>query len=110
MNGRQVFNFAVMRVPQQIEALLEREELQPEDVDLYCLHQGSRAILESISRRFRSVQSRFVIDMETCGNTVSSTIPLLLRKHLDDPSIRRVLISGFGVGLSWASCMLTRKV
>lgn len=109
MNGRQVFNFAALRVPPQIKALLEQEDLDPTDVDLYCIHQGSAAIVDAVSRRFRDVRERFVLDMDETGNTVSSTVPLLLIKYLDDPGVKRILISGFGVGLSWASSMLTRR-
>jgi len=109
MNGRQVFNFAALRVPPQIKNLLQQENLEPADIDLYCIHQGSAAIVDAVSRRFREVKDRFILDMDDTGNTVSSTIPLLLIKHLDRPEIRRILISGFGVGLSWASSILTKR-
>ena len=109
MNGRQVFNFTAMRVPLQIKKLLQQEKLEPADIDLYCIHQGSAAIVDAISRRFRDVKDRFVLDMDSTGNTVSSTIPLLLVRYLDDPGIHRILISGFGVGLSWASSILTKR-
>jgi 3-oxoacyl-[acyl-carrier-protein] synthase-3 len=109
MNGRQVFNFAALRVPPQIKALLDQEGLEPTDIDLYCIHQGSAAIVDAVSRRFRDVKDRFVLDMNDTGNTVSSTIPLLLIKHMDDPDVNRILISGFGVGLSWASSILSRR-
>lgn len=109
MNGRQVFNFAALRVPPQINALLEAESLEPEDIDVYCIHQGSAAIVDAVSRRFRSVKDRFVLDMDETGNTVSSTIPILLAKYLHEPDVRRILISGFGVGLSWASSIITKR-
>jgi len=109
MNGRQVFNFAAVRVPDQITRLLEREGLVPEDIDYYCIHQGSAAIVNAVARRFPKVKDRFVLDMLEIGNTVSSTIPLLLEKTLVQRDVRRVLISGFGVGLSWASTILTRR-
>ena len=109
MNGRQVFNFTATRVPQQIKQLLQQEQLDADDVDLYCIHQGSAAIVDAVSRRFGGVKDRFVLDMDDTGNTVSSTIPLLLSKHIQKPDIRRILVSGFGVGLSWASLILTRR-
>lgn len=109
MNGRQVFNFTAMTVPQQINTLLAREGLQPEQVDIYCVHQGSAVIVETIARRFPTVSDRFVLEMDQCGNTVSSTIPLLLQDRLHDPDTKRILISGFGVGLSWASSIISRR-
>jgi len=109
MNGRQVFSFAALRVPPQIKQLLQQEKLESTDIDLYCIHQGSAAIVDAVSRRFQEVKDRFVLDMDETGNTVSSTIPLLLIKYCDKPEVQRILISGFGVGLSWASSILTRR-
>lgn len=109
MNGRQVFNFALINVPIEIKRLLEREKMNESDIDLFCLHQGSASIVDGISRQFPSVKSRFVLDMERTGNTVSSSIPLLLEKHLDSSHMKNVLLSGFGVGLSIASTIIQRK-
>ena len=109
MNGRQVFNFAALRVAPQINALLQAENLDPEDVDVYCIHQGSAAIVDAVSRRFRAVKDRFILDMDETGNTVSSTIPIMLAKLMDKPDVSRILVSGFGVGLSWASSILTKR-
>lgn len=109
MNGRQVFNFAALRVPPQIRAVLEQEGLEPTDVDLYCIHQGSAAIVDAIARRFPAVKDRFVLDMDDTGNTVSSTVPFLLAHRLDDSRLKRILISGFGVGLSWATSIISRR-
>ena len=89
--------------------LLRQEKLDMTDIDLYCIHQGSAAIVDAVSRRFREVKDRFVLDMNDTGNTISSTIPLLLIKNLDKSGVRKILISGFGVGLSWASTILTKK-
>ncbi|WOJ96930.1 ketoacyl-ACP synthase III [Congregibacter brevis] len=108
MNGRQVFNFAATRVPKQINELLQQRGITPDDVDLFCLHQGSAAILDAISRRFGDLNNRFIKDMELTGNTVSSSIPILLRKHVLGSNIERVVVSGFGVGLSWATNLIER--
>lgn len=109
MNGRQVFNFAATVIPKEIKALLDQESLQEEEIDSYCLHQGSAGILEAISRRFPAVKERFVNRLANTGNTVSSSIPLLLEEETQKNSNKKILISGFGVGLSWASMILSRK-
>ena len=108
MNGRQVFNFAAVRVPEQINRYFEERNMQPKDVDLFCLHQGSAAIVDAIARRYPEVRERFVKDILETGNTVSSSIPLLLEKYLLGKDLNRVLICGFGVGLSWATNVLER--
>ena len=108
MNGRHVFNFAAVRVPQQISRYLKERNIEPSDIDLFCLHQGSGAIVDAISRRYPDVQERFVKDIVETGNTVSSSIPLLLEKYMLGKDLKRVLICGFGVGLSWATNIIEK--
>lgn len=108
MNGRQVFNFALLKVPAHLHELLDESKLAPGDIDLFCIHQGSAAIVDAVARRFEGEPERFVKDMVETGNTVSSSIPLLLEKHVLGSSHKRVALSGFGVGLSWGSAIIER--
>lgn len=110
MNGRQVFNFASKQVPKQIRECLLKNKLGEDEIDLYCIHQGSKAIVEAIAKRFPEVKEKFISDIEETGNTVSSSIPLLLEKKLKDSTLKHILVSGFGVGLSWASNIISREV
>ncbi|MCX2887324.1 MULTISPECIES: ketoacyl-ACP synthase III [Pseudomonas] len=110
MNGRQVFNFALVKVPAHLQELLGDSNLQASDIDAFCIHQGSAAIVDAVARRFDEEQpEKFVKDMVETGNTVSSSIALLLEKHMFDSSWNRVAISGFGVGLSWGSAIIERR-
>lgn len=108
MNGRKVYNFAVKAVPAQIRRWLESQHLRAEDIDLYCLHQGSAAVVAAIAEQFPTVRERFVSEMSETGNTVSSSIPILLKRHVLSKSISRVLLSGFGVGFSFGTVMIYR--
>ena len=107
MNGRQIFNFALSEVAPHIKALLARENLAPDDIDLYCLHQGSTAIVDAIAGKFPGLAERFIRDLADTGNTVSSSIPLALQRQAFARKPGRIVISGFGVGLSWASAILS---
>lgn len=78
MNGRQVFNFALLKVPAHLHELLAESSLQPSDIDAFCIHQGSAAIVDAVARRFEGEPEKFIKDMVETGNTVSSSIPLLL--------------------------------
>lgn len=109
MNGRQVFNFASKQVPMQIKQWLSDNNKKPDDIEAYVMHQGSLAIVDVIARRFPAVKDRFIKDMEQTGNTVSSSIPLLLEKYIIQKNYQNVLVSGFGVGLSWATNMLYKE-
>ncbi|SEM73231.1 3-oxoacyl-[acyl-carrier-protein] synthase-3 [Pseudomonas sp. ok272] len=108
MNGRQVFNFALLKVPAHLHELIEASQLVADDIDLYCIHQGSAAIVDAVARRFEEEPAKFVKDMAETGNTVSSSIPLLLEKHVIGSQHKRVALSGFGVGLSWGSAIIER--
>lgn len=109
MNGRQIFNFALSQVTPHIRQLLQLEGLSAEEVDLYCLHQGSAAIVDAIAKQFPGLEDRFVKDMLETGNTVSSSIPLLLQKRAFEDDANRILLCGFGVGLSWASAIISKS-
>ncbi|KQQ57114.1 3-oxoacyl-ACP synthase [Pseudomonas sp. Leaf127] len=108
MNGRQVFNFALLKVPAHLHELLADSDLTPDDIDAFCIHQGSAAIVDAVARRFEDQPEKFVKDMVETGNTVSSSIALLVEKHVLGSSWKRVALSGFGVGLSWGSAIIYR--
>ena len=105
MNGREVFNFAATVVPKDIARLLDRAKLSKDDVDCFIFHQGSRYIVETLARRIGLEKSKVRMDILQTGNTVSSSIPLLLQGEINNPTVRTLVLSGFGVGLSWSSCV-----
>lgn len=109
MNGRQVFNFALSSVAPHIRDLLEISQMELVDVDLFCLHQGSAAIVNAIANQFAPVEHRFINDIQNTGNTISSSIPLLLEKYAFNSPLKTILVSGFGVGMSWASAILKKN-
>ncbi len=108
MDGRAVFNFAVSEVPAQIDKLLIKAGLKMDDVDKFIFHQGSKFILDHLAKRMGLNVDQVPIGIERYGNTVSSSIPLILEKVLSEKATHTVILSGFGLGLSWASCLATR--
>lgn len=111
MDGRAIFNFMMSTVPKDLDTCLAANDLERGDIDCYVFHQASRFMLESLGKRIGIDQEKLMIDVEDVGNTTSSTIPLALeRRVLDAPKLpMHIFISGFGVGLSWASTVLTKK-
>ncbi|MEM8751963.1 MAG: ketoacyl-ACP synthase III [Pseudomonadota bacterium] len=109
MAGRDVFNFVNLKIPGSIAATLEKAGLKAGDVDAYALHQGSAYMLQALAKRAGLPSEKVAMNIGRYGNTVSSTIPLLLEEMIDAGPMagRRVVISGFGVGLSWATGLLT---
>ena len=109
MNGRAIFNFMMERVPKTVARCLEKNALSPADVDFFVFHQASKFMLVSLAARMRLPAEKVVIEIRDVGNTVSTTIPLALSRKLDRRELagKRALVSGFGVGLSWATNVLT---
>lgn len=105
MNGREVFNFAATTIPPSIDKLLLKASLEKTNVDAYIFHQGSRYIVETLAKRIDIDIANVRIDIEKTGNTVSSSIPILLKQEIDLLVSKTIVLSGFGVGLSWASCV-----
>jgi 3-oxoacyl-[acyl-carrier-protein] synthase-3 len=108
MNGREVFNFAAQAVPKNIEKLLEKAQITKDGVDCYIFHQGSRYIVETLAKRLGLDRGKVPVDIMEMGNTVSSSIPILLQRELGNAASKTVVLCGFGVGLSWASCVCKR--
>ncbi len=110
MDGAEVMAFTLREVPRAVEALLQKSGLAADAIDYFVMHQANQFILNALRKKLRVEPERVPIVMQETGNTVSSTIPLALlalraRGQLDSP--RRLMLVGFGVGLSWAACVLT---
>jgi len=108
MNGRGIFNFMMTRIPVSLAACRRKNGIGAEDIDYYVLHQASRFLLETLRSKLDIPPAKLPMNIERVGNTVSSSIPLLLAEMGEKGVLRdkTVLISGFGVGLSWASNIL----
>jgi 3-oxoacyl-[acyl-carrier-protein] synthase-3 len=110
MDGRGIFNFMMGEMPGDIERCLAANGLEKDAIDCWVFHQASKYMLRMLSRRVGISAERVVIDLEDVGNTTSSTVPLALERNVlnQEPLPEHVFISGFGVGLSWSSGVLTR--
>jgi 3-oxoacyl-[acyl-carrier-protein] synthase-3 len=108
MNGRAIFNFAAKYIPTDIQRIAELNGLQVDDIARFIFHQGSKYIIDTIIQRAKLKADRVAYDIYDYGNTVSSSIPIILEKEEKDAVNTNIMLSGFGVGLSWASVLLKR--
>jgi len=109
MDGAEVFNFTLRIVPQTVDSLLAKAGKAREDIDLYVFHQANRYMLDHLRKRLKIPEERFLVELEGCGNTVSSTIPIALKRAEEARKLRRgrlVMAVGFGMGYSWAAGLL----
>ena len=87
MNGRAVFNFCARTVPEEVLGLLETRGLSVADIDLFCFHQASKYLLDTLRKRLKLPEVKVPIELYDFGNTVSSSIPLLLEDRLNEAKL-----------------------
>ncbi len=109
MDGKSIFDFSSLIVPQVVEQTLVKNGISKDDVDWYIFHQANKFMLNFARMRCGAPQEKFVVDLEDGGNTVSSTIPIVMKRMMDNNRLtlgQTLLLCGFGVGLSVAGIML----
>lgn len=106
MDGQKVFRFAVKAVPGAVEELMQKRGLSDADVDWYILHQANMRIIESAVKRLGISMDKVPINIANMGNTSSASIPILLDECRKNGTIKdgeRIVMSGFGAGLSYGA-------
>jgi len=109
MNGSEIFSFTLSAVPVLVDNTLKRNNVDKSEVDLFVFHQANQYMLDFLRKKLKIDEDKFYVHMSEVGNTVSSTIPIALREALGEGIMKprmRVLLCGFGVGLSWGGCLL----
>lgn len=110
MNGQEVYKFAVKTVPKAIEEAVEKAGLTVEDIDLFVIHQANIRIIESVSKRLKVSMEKFPTILEECGNLSAGSVPVLLDKVNKEGMLKKgdkVVLAGFGAGLTWGASVLT---
>ena len=110
MDGQEVFKFAVRMVPKSITKVLDQAGVDKEEVKYFVLHQANRRIIEAAARRLKQPIEKFPMNVDRCANTSSATVPILLDEMNQKGMLNRgdkIVLSGFGGGLTWGSVYLT---
>ncbi len=116
MNGPEVFRAATRVVVETCEKTLEAAGLGPDDIDLFVPHQANARIISYASEKLGIPAERTVVNIDRYGNTSAASIPVALSEVVDGtldaagtaPRIEpgsKVLVAGFGAGMSWASAV-----
>ena len=111
MDGAEVFNFSIDKEPKAIQEILSYANSDISQIDYVFFHQANAYIISNIARRLDLPLSKAPLDsISRYGNTSSASIPLAICDHLANAKSKadlKLILSGFGVGLSWASALLT---
>lgn len=109
MDGQAVFKFAVKTVPECIRELMEKMECSLDEVDHVVLHQANSRIIESVAKRLSMPIEKFAMNLSNHGNTSAASIPILLDEMNKTGILKegeKILLSGFGAGLTWGAALL----
>ncbi len=107
LDGIGIFHFAQKEVVPNLNKLLEFAGKSMEDADYVVAHQANKLILENLRKKAGVEQDRWPMILHDFGNASSASIPLAIVKTLADKTEdSHLLLSGFGVGLSWGSGFL----
>ena len=108
LDGPAILNFSITRIPPAVEGLLARAGVTADQVDFFFFHQANRIINETIRKKLRLTPEQVPSTLKDFGNTSSASIPVTMTVQAASALAaggKRVVMSGFGVGLSWAGCV-----
>jgi 3-oxoacyl-[acyl-carrier-protein] synthase-3 len=105
LNGMEVFNFSVTIVPKHLDEFLQKTATTPDSYDFFVMHQANMLMNETIRKKLKFPPEKVPYSIQKFGNTSSGSIPLTIVSELKDKvsGEKTFLMSGFGVGLSWAT-------
>ena len=106
MNGKEIYRFAVQKVPEVIEKALFRANLSVDEVDWLLLHQANQRILDAVAARLNIPSEKVLSNLAHYGNTSAASIPLALDEAVRQGKIQSgdtIAASGFGAGLTWGA-------
>jgi len=112
LDGTAVLNFSTQRIPPAIRDLCSYSNTPLQSIDYFVLHQANRMINETIRKKLGLAAEKVPSTLYDFGNTSSASVPLTMTVHLHEvlkQSPKTLLLSGFGIGLSWGSCVLQAR-
>lgn len=110
MDGPGIITLTLEIIPRLVAQVLGNSGLQRSDIDLFLMHQATHKLLQGLREQMSLDEASMPTALRDCGNTVSSTIPLLMHELRSSGRLRpgtRSMLAGFGVGFSWAGCIWT---
>lgn len=113
MDGAGIFDFTIREVPGSVNRILNKENLAPDDIDLYIFHQANRFMLDFLEKLMKLDGQKCYANFSDIGNTVSASIPIAFKRAMDEGIIKKkqnIVLCGFGVGLSWGSTIIKTGV
>lgn len=108
MNGQEVFQFACKKVPEVMLEITEKNGITLDEIDFFVLHQANSRIIVKIAKRVKVPLDKFYMNMDEYGNTSAASIPIALSEMAEKGMLigKKVLIAGFGAGLTYGASII----
>lgn len=109
MNGRDVFKFATKTVPKSVQQVLDKSNLSLDDIKYIVPHQANLRIVEVVAKKLEVDLDKFYLNLQDYGNTSAASIPIALAEMSKKGILKKddkIIITGFGGGLTWASMLI----
>lgn len=109
LDGSAVLSFSTQRVPPAVEKLLDYAGASKDEVDYFIFHQANRMINETIRKKLGLPAEKVPSTLRDFGNTSGASLPVTMTARINkelEKKRNRVLLSGFGIGLSWGTCLV----
>ena len=109
MNGRDVFKFAVKAMGKTVKNSLAKIDMPQEKIDWLVPHQANIRIIESAAKRLSMPMDKVIVNIHKYGNMSAACIPIALAEAAAAKRFKKgdiIALSGFGAGLTWASCII----
>ena len=114
INGMDVFAFAISRPPVSIKKVMQKYDLNTDNVDYFLIHQANKLIVDRIVKKLKLPLAKTPYDLQEFGNLGGCSIPMLMTYNLKEELTTRPLTlvcSAFGLGLTWGTMVLkTQKM
>ncbi|WP_207924543.1 3-oxoacyl-ACP synthase III family protein [Pedobacter changchengzhani] len=110
LNGMDVFSFGISQAPKTVNNLIDSFQINKDEIDYFVFHQANMMINKKITKKLKIPIEKVPYSLKEFGNTSSATIPLTIvkeLKHQIEVENKKLLLCGFGVGLSWGTVILT---
>ena len=110
MNGKEIFKFAVVKIPESINGVIANTDVKLEDLDHVVLHQANIRIMQHAAKKMGIPMEKMFVNLDKYGNTSAGTIPIALDEMNRSGKIKKgdnIVVLGFGGGLTWAASLIT---
>ena len=109
MIGSEVFMFVKKNISSSVRKCLRDGSMKMEEIDYFFFHQASKLVIDELIKDLDISEKKSPFLIKETGNLVSTSIPFLLHSFINELCDKKIVFSGFGVGLSWATILMDLK-